>query len=378
MSINPISRPYGRCPIARRNAFAYLTPERRTVRALIFETIGEPCDVLRLEDIEETKPAQGEVLLQMLFSPVNPSDLHMVRGRYGYQPSLPASPGAEGVGIVLEVGPDVTNVHAGDRVICIGTWNLWRETAICKASNVVPVSDTISDEAAATCYQNPLTAWALTQSVKKLKRGEWVLQTAAASSVGRLVLQLSKIYGFRTINVIHRRVQAGIIGTLGGDEVVCTEDEDLRTRLQQITGGKGIEYAIDCVAGDVGGEIVRNLASGGMLVQFGALSSHRQTDPAKFLMPVFSPKLIYSAAYVRGWWIPRWLETQPIESVRQVITELLKMIGEGRLTLPPTTSVPLQHYKKAIAMADGGSSEGKKVLLGLSNIASKPTLVDQA
>jgi hypothetical protein len=54
------------------------------------------------------------------------------------------------------------------------------------------------------------------------------------------------------------------------------------------------------------------------------------------------------------------------------------MIGEGRLTLPPTTSVPLQHYKKAIAMADGGSSEGKKVLLGLSNIASKPTLVDQA
>ena len=338
------------------------------MKALMFSSVGEPSEVLRLEEIEEVKPAPDEVLLRMLFSPVNPSDLHMVRGRYGYQPGLPASPGAEGVGIVLEIGAGVTAVHVGDRVICIGTWNLWRERAICKASNVVPVPDAITDEAAATCYQNPLTAWALTQSVQQLREGKWLLQTAAASSVGRLVLQLSKVYGFRTINVIHRRTQAGIIQALGGDEVVCTEDEDLRSRLQEITDGKGIEYAIDCVAGEVGGEIVRNLAPTGMLVQFGALSSHRQTDPAKFFMPVFSPKLIYSAATVRGWWIPRWLEIQPIERVRNVLTDLLSMIGEARLTLPPTTSIPLERFQEAISMADGGSSEGKKVLFRLSDI----------
>ncbi len=334
----------------------------------MFSSVGEPSEVLRLEEIEEAKPAPNEVLLQMLFSPINPSDLHMVRGRYGYQPCLPASPGAEGVGIVLEIGAGVTAVHVGDRVICIGTWNLWRERAICKASNVVAVPDAITDEAAATSYQNPLTAWALTQSVQQLGEGKWLLQTAAASSVGRLVLQLSKVYGFRTINVIHRRAQAEIIQALGGDEIVCTEDEDLRDRLQEITDGKGIEYAIDCVAGEVGGEIVRNLAPTGMLVQFGALSSHRQTDPARFVMPVFSPKLIYSAAIVRGWWIPRWLETQTIESMRKVLTDLLSMICEARLTLPPTISIPLEQFQEAIAMADGGSSEGKKILLRLSNI----------
>ncbi len=334
----------------------------------MFSTVGNPSEVLRLEEIEEVKPAQDEVLLEMLLSPVNPSDLHMVRGRYGYQPGLPASPGAEGVGIVLEIGAGVTAVHVGDRVICIGTWNLWRERAICKASNVVPVPDAITDEVAATSYQNPLTAWALTQSIQQLRDGKWLLQTAAASSVGRLVLQLSKVYGFRTINVIHRRAQAEIIQALGGDEIVCTEDEDLRGRLQEITDGKGIDYAIDCVAGEVGGEIVRNLAAAGMLVQFGALSSHRQTDPAKFLMPVFSPTLIYSAATVRGWWIPMWLETQPIENVRKVLTDLLSMIGEGRLTLPPTTSILLERFQEAIAIADGGSSEGRKVLLRLSDI----------
>lgn len=336
------------------------------MKALVFREIGEPAKVLRLEEIDEVRPAPDEVLLQMLYSPVNPSDLHMVRGRYGYQPGLPASPGAEGVGIILEIGTNVTTVHAGDRVICIGTWNLWRERAICKASHVVPVPMAITDEAAATSYQNPLTAWALTQSVHQLRAGQWLLQTAAASSVGTLVLQLSKIYGFRTINVIYRRAQAKIIEGLGGEEVVCTEDQDLRSRLQEITGGNGIEYAIDCVGGEVGGEIVRNLAPAGMLVQFGALSSHRQTDPAKYMMPVFSPKLIYSAATVRGWWIPRWLETQPIGSVRNILTDLLTMIAEAHLTLPQTTSISLGNFQQAIVMADGGSSEGKKPLLQLS------------
>ena len=333
------------------------------MKALVFRTLGEPGDVLHLEDVEGVMPGPDEVLLQMLFSPVNPSDLHMVRGRYGYQPALPASPGAEGVGVVCEVGAAVTTANVGDRVICIGTWNLWRERVVCKASNIVLMPASITNETAATCYQNPLTAWALTRSVKKLEKGDWLLQTAAASSVSQLVLQLSKIYGFHTINVVYRRAQAALIHDLGGDEIICTEDEDLRGRLQQITAGRGVDYAIDCVAGEVGGEIIRNLAPGGTLVQFGALSSHRQTDPAKFLMPVFSPKLIYSAATVRGWWIPRWLETQPIQSVRSVLTDLLSMVADGRLRLPQTTSVPLERFGEAIAQADGSSSAGKKVLL---------------
>jgi NADPH2:quinone reductase len=337
------------------------------MKALIFRELGDPNEVLQLEELEDPIPGSGEVLLQVLFSPVNPSDLHMIRGRYGYQPDLPASPGAEGVAVVVKVGDGVTGVSEGGRVICFGTWNLWREKVLCKASHVVSVPDVVSDEAAATAYQNPLTAWALTQSVQQLGEGKWLLQTAAASSVGRLVLQLSKVYGFRTINVIHRRAQAGIIQALGGDEVVCTDDEDLRSRLQEITGGKGVEYAIDCVAGEVAGEIIRNLAPSGMLVQFGALSSHRQTDPAKFLMPVFSPKLIYSAATIRGWWLPRWLEAQPLERVRKALADLLSMIADRRLTLPETISLPLDRYREAIAMADGGGGEGKKILLKFSD-----------
>ncbi len=343
------------------------------MKALVFHETGNPNDVLRLEDIDEPTPGIDEVVLRVIFSPVNPSDLQMIRGRYGYQPTLPASPGAEGVAEVTEIGSDVSGVRVGDRVICFGTWNLWRERVICKASAVVRVPAAIGDEAASTSYQNPLAAWALTQSIRRLQPGDWLLQTAAASSVGKLVLQLSKVYGFRTINVVRRREEVAVIRSFGGEEIICTEDEDLRSRIEALTQGKGIDYAIDCVAGDVGAEVARNLAPAGVMVQFGALSSHRQTDAAKFSMPIFSPKLIYSAATVRGWWIPLWLSTQPTGAVNAALIQLLEMIADGRLKLPETITFSVDRYREAIATADAGSSFGKKVLLQFSpSMASVP------
>src|SRR5881396_2754799 len=77
------------------------------MKALIFRETGEPKSVLKLAEIPTPPLAPGEALVRVLLSQINRSDLHMVRGRYGYQPELPASPGAEGVGIVAAVGPGV-------------------------------------------------------------------------------------------------------------------------------------------------------------------------------------------------------------------------------------------------------------------------------
>ena len=231
------------------------------MKALIFRETGEPKSVLKLAEIPTPPLAPGEALVRVLLSPINPSDLHMVRGRYGYQPELPASPGAEGVGIVEAVGPGVQGPIVGTRVVFVQTWNTWREQIVCPVDRLVPVPDGLDDPAAATSYTNPLTAWALTRSSHNLKEGDWLLQTAAASSVGKLVLQLAQQYRFKTINVIRRREQETIIRNLGGNEVICTADEDLRSRLQELTAGKGIERAIDCVAGDLGAEIARRAAA---------------------------------------------------------------------------------------------------------------------
>jgi NADPH2:quinone reductase len=337
------------------------------MKALIFRETGEPKSVLKPEEIPTPPLAAGEVLVRVLLSPINASDLHMVRGRYGYQPELPASPGIEGVGIVEAVGPGVQSPIVGNRVVFIDTWNTWREQIVCPADKLVPVPEGLDDLAAATSYINPLTAWALTRSAHKLKEGEWLLQTAAASSVGKLVLQLAQKFRFKTINVIRRREQETIVRNLGGDEVICTADEDLRARLQELTAG--VERAIDCVAGELGAEVARNLAPSGTMLVYGALSSHRQTDPAKFIMPVFAPRLIYSTATVRGWWLPRWVPSQPLAEIRQATSDLLTMLSNGTLTPPAVVRYSLKDFQEALHLADGESGQ-QKVLLDFSERAS--------
>src|ERR1700761_2940067 len=338
------------------------------MKALIFRQTGEPSGVLQLAELPTPAPASGEALVRILLSPINASDLHMVRGRYGYQPELPASPGIEGVGIVEAVGPGVQGPMPGTRVVFVNTWNTWREQIACPADKLVPVPDGLDDSAAAASYINPLTAWALTLSTHKLKEGDWLLQTAAASSVGKFVLQLAQQYRFKTINIIRRREQESIISNLGGNEVICTGDEDLRTRLQELTTGKGVERAIDCVAGELGAEVARNLAPGGTMLVYGALSSHRQTDPSKFIMPLFAPRLIYSTATVRGWWLPRWVPSQPLAEVRAATSSLLTMLSNGALTPPAIVRFPLKDFQEAVRLADGEAGQ-EKVLLDFSETA---------
>ena len=335
------------------------------MKALIFRETGEPKNVLELAEIPTPPLAQGEALVRVLLTPINASDLHMVRGRYGYQPQLPASPGIEAVGIVEAVGQGVQGTMVGTRVVFIDTWNTWREQIVCPADKLVPVPDGLDDPAAAASYINPLTAWALTIATHNLKEGEWLVQTAAASSVGKFVLQLAQQYRFRTINVIRRCEQESIIRNLGGDEVICTADEDLRARLQELTAGKGVERAIDCVAGDLGAEIARNLAPAGIMLVYGALSSHRQTDPARFMMPLFAPRLIYSTATVRGWWLPRWVPSQPLAEVRAATSDLLAMLANGALTPPASVRYSAKDFQEAVRLADGEAGQ-EKVLLDFS------------
>ena len=101
-----------------------------------------------------------------------------------------------------------------------------------------------------------------------------------------------------------------------------------------------------------------------MLV-YGALSSHRQTDPAKFTMPLFAPRLIYSTATVRGWWLPRWVSSQPLTEVRAATSDLVTMLSNGALTPPAMVRYALKDFQEAVRLADGEAGQ-QKVLLDFS------------
>ena len=101
-----------------------------------------------------------------------------------------------------------------------------------------------------------------------------------------------------------------------------------------------------------------------MLV-YGALSSHRQTDPAKFTMPLFAPRLIYSTTTVRGWWLPRWVSSQPLAEVRAATSDLLTMLSNGAITPPAVVRYLVKDFQEAARLADSEAGQ-EKVLLDFS------------
>ncbi|RKT14062.1 NADPH:quinone reductase-like Zn-dependent oxidoreductase [Paraburkholderia sp. RAU2J] len=335
------------------------------MKALIIERNGDPSEVVRCLDVPEPTPGPAEVRVKMLLAPVHPSDLHVIRGRFARQrqPELPASPGSEGVGIIDSVGSDVPRARVGERVVLLDVPGTWREQVISPADRAIPVPAAISDEDAAQALINPMTAWAMTICEHRLERGDWLVQSAAGSTVGRLVLQIAKAEGFRTINLVRRDEQVAEIQALGGDVVLCTADERWVEQLAKATGGNGIVSAIDCVAGRTGAALARQLAPNGRLLVYGALSSHRQTDEAAFEMPIFAPALVYSAAEVRGWFIFSWLARKGVNEGSQTLRSLLDRIANGSLKPPAAHCYRLDRARDAFTAAERAAHDAKPLLV---------------
>jgi NADPH:quinone reductase-like Zn-dependent oxidoreductase len=193
--------------------------------------------------------------------------------------------------VIDELGSDTDGLTVGQRVITIAVTGTWQEYVIADAGRVLPVPAGMSDSTAAQLLANPLTAVILTGDELDVRPGEWLLQTAAGSTVGQSVIQLGVHFGFKTLNVVRRRSAVEDILAMGGTAVICTEDEDLRERVVDIAGPDGVSKAIDCVSGQVGADVSRALAPHGELIVYGALSTHRQSDPEKLTIPVFARSL---------------------------------------------------------------------------------------
>src|SRR6201992_1215565 len=159
-----------------------------------------------------------------------------------------------------------------------------------------------------------------------------------------------------------RSAVEGILA-LGGTAVICTEDEDLRERVAEIAGRDGVFKAIDCVSGQVGADVSRALAPSGELVVYGALSTHRQTDPAKLTIPVFARSLIYETKTVRGFWLFRWLTETPKDRVAATIERTVQLADSGALRVPEGQPIPVEKFSEAVHLAEAPEHGGKPLLV---------------
>ena len=205
-------------------------------KAVQFERTGNPPDVVNLVDLKSEQVGPDDALIDVEAAAINPSHLLTLQGSYGVQPDLPAVPGAEGIGKIVEAGKDVVNVKAGDRVMIPPYTGTWRQQVVVPSKKITVTFPATGDPVQmAMLMANPPTAWLLLKTVIELKNGEWVIQNAGNSAVGQYVMQLARIYGYHTINVVRREGLNDLVKNSGGD--FCLLDgPDLGERVKAATG----------------------------------------------------------------------------------------------------------------------------------------------
>lgn len=326
------------------------------MRSVKFYEFGNPADVLRVEDVPQPEPAANQVLVRLRARSINPSDLLTVRGLYGALPKLSATPGLEGMGEVAAVGDEVKNFRVGQRVIPLGVQGTWQEYVLAASAQLIPVPDSVSDQTAAQFVVNPLTAWIMTIEELALKPGEWLLQTAAGSTLGRVVLQIAALRGFKTINVVRRRAQVEELKALGADEVIYTDDEDIDERVKEITGKAGLTKAIDAVGGKTGAAVMSALARNGVMLIYGLLSGQP--------MPIDGGRMIFTSTTLRGFWLSEWLRNAAPERLQAVTAEMLRSMASNEIVPPVEAEYPLADVLSAVAHAERPGRSGKVLLVG--------------
>jgi mitochondrial enoyl-[acyl-carrier protein] reductase / trans-2-enoyl-CoA reductase len=322
----------------------------KNISAAVYDTHGNPADVLRVESRPWPTPASGEAVVKMRAAPINPADLNQIEGKYPVRPELPATPGFEGTGVVAEVGAKMTNVAVGDLVILPHNVGTWRDAVAVKTDELVVVPSGIEPVHAAMLKINPMTAWRLLHDYFHLQKGDWLIQNAANSAAGRAVIQIARELGYKTVNVVRRKELIDELRSEGGD-VVLVDGENLRQEAKDATGGAPIRLGLNAVGGESALRLANCLAPGATMVTFGAMS----------LQPLKIPNglLIFKDLRFRGIWINKWYDNATKEQRMEAFRPLFKMAKRCLLKTKVEKAYPLSEAKAAVAHAAQSKRSGK-------------------
>src|SRR6266478_6878998 len=306
---------------AREDAVAR-TSMNKTINAAVYDTHGNPADVLRVESRPWPTPGTGEAVVKIRAAPINPADLNQIEGKYPVRAELPATPGFEGAGLVAEVGANVTNVAVGDLVILPHNIGTWRDAVAVKADELVVVPKGIEPVHAAMLKINPMTAWRLLQDYVDLKKGDWLIQNAANSAAGRAVIQIVHELGYKSVNVVRRGELTDELRAEGGD-VVLVDGENLRDEVKAASTGAPIRLGLNAVGGDSALRLANCLAPESTLVTFGAMG----------LQPLKIPNglLIFKDLRFCGIWINKWYDNATKQQRMEAFQPLFEMAKRGLL-----------------------------------------------
>jgi NADPH:quinone reductase-like Zn-dependent oxidoreductase len=316
------------------------------MRAVQIARFGSPGDVVRVVDLPEPPaPGAGEVKVAVEFSPVNLHDLLLVGGQF-VRPPLPWVLGNEGIGRIVEVGSGVDTVAVGDLVVLPLLAGAWRERLVLGAEGLfrLPEGDV---EQLSMVGGNPATAGLILSEYAHLEPGDWVVQNAANSGVGRSLIALAKARGFRTINLA-RDASTFAALTASGADIVHLDDASATEDVRKEIGAARIALAVDSVGGDGVGRLVDLLSDGGSLVTYAAATGQP--------MSINALSLIGKHLTVRGFSAG---DFDYATKVLPVIHEAAPLVASGALFVPVAAVFELDDIHAAVEQV----VRGGKVLL---------------
>lgn len=243
--------------------------------------------VLKIDDIAVAAPAADEVQIAVKAIGLNRAEVMFRSHRYLHEANFPSRLGYEAAGVVERAGQDVEDLEIGDVVSVIPPldmtrWGTYGELANVPARLVVKHPKTLSFEQAAAAWMQYVTAWGALIEQAKLAKGDFVIITAASSSVGLAAFQIARKVGATAIATTRTSAKRQSLLDAGAHHVIATQEEDLVSRVTEITGGRGARVVFDSVGGPSLEPLTRAMARGGILLEYGALSP----EPSPF--PLFT------------------------------------------------------------------------------------------
>ncbi|HTD40396.1 MAG TPA: zinc-dependent alcohol dehydrogenase family protein [Mucilaginibacter sp.] len=318
------------------------------MKAIQLKAYGDPLENVGVVEINDIGTINhDEVVIEVLYSPVNPSDLLLMRGTYPIQPELPSVIGGEGVGRVASIGSSVSTVKPGDIVtIPFGTF-AWSEKVVAKAADLVVLPANVDLQQAAMLSINPPTAVLLLEEFVSLNSGDWVVLNAANASVSHTIIAVAKSKGIKTLGIV-RRKEAVDIALKAGADVVLIEDENVVSEAKKATNNAEIKLSLDAVGGKATNTLVQILANEGRLVSYSMMSG----EP----MNVSQIGLIFRRIQIHGFfmYLPHYLP-----KLKNAILQSVQLLAQGKLNVPIAEIYPPERVKEALKHTISGG----KVLL---------------
>jgi NADPH2:quinone reductase len=317
------------------------------MRAWRVHELGNPSDVLSLDEVDQPTPGPGQVLVRVRAAALNFPDVLMAQGLYQEKPPLPFTPGVELCGEVVDTGQRVIGPPAGGP-------GSFADYVLMDAASALPVPDSMSDEQAASLYLTYQTGHVGLHRRAHLQPGEWLLVHAGAGGVGSAAIQLGKAAGARVIATAGGARKVEVCRDLGADHVVDYTAEDFVPVVKEVTGGHGADVVYDPVGGDVFDKSRKCIAFEGRIVVVGFTSGRIPSAPANHALVKN-----YSILGLH-WGLYRTMEPSLIGEVH---ADLVRLFEAGQISPLVGSVLPLDQAPQALTALADRSSVGKIVLV---------------